>query len=153
MKNIQLLIGILLVMLGMSACSKKSKQTEKNDESVIKAKVLVLATNHFIPDSSKHEAEQILEKLVTYQPDLIATEHSPYYDTLSLRKWETNYYKTIESIKDEEQLTTEVLLDSIPYYHTIADGSYSLEHLANINITSTSSWYERIICPLVNKLT
>lgn len=120
---------LVFLLLSFSSCSNSNK---KNDVDVPKAKILVLATDHFIPDSSKHEAEQILEKLIEYKPDLVATEYSPYYDTLSLSKWETNYYKTIKSIREEESISTKEILDSINHYHELSDKNYSLERLAKL---------------------
>lgn len=120
---------LALSFLCLSSCSDKPKE---QDVPVPKAKILVLGTNHYIPDSGKHEAEFILEKLVKYKPDLVATEYSPYYDTLSLRKWETKYYDAFLSAREREGISENEILDSIKHYQTVSVEAYSNERLAKL---------------------
>lgn len=120
---------LIFTLLIVCACSERSN---KQEEAVPKTKILVLGTAHFIPDSSKHEADFILKKLIDYKPDLVATEYSPYYDTLSLRKWETNFYKAVLSAREKEQVSTKQILDTISYYKALPNQEVSLERLAKL---------------------
>jgi hypothetical protein len=120
---------IACLLLTISACSVKPAEEEARST---KTKILVLGTLHFIPDSSMAEAQQIAEALIAYNPDLVATEFTPYYDTLSLRKYYTDTYNDILRHREKEGISVAAALDSITHYQQLAQQSPSPEALAKL---------------------
>ncbi len=116
----------VLFVLNQSSCSVKDR--DANSE---KPQIVVLATKHTIREEDKRDVEIILERLKSYGPDLIATEQSPHYDLSSLKKYEPKYYKTFTTLREKYNYSSDMLLDSIRYYHRKADDD-SIIHLAHL---------------------
>lgn len=116
-------------LLFLNACSDSSKEQEPGEPAT---QILVLGTNHYIPDSAKEEAAFILAKLIDYKPDLVATEYSPYDDSLSLSSYYAKYYQKFQGMRREAGLSTDDILDSIHHYQALPAADTALERLAKL---------------------